>query len=73
MVKKLLLGMTIVCVFLLASCRSTDRQTETDVQTVHQNNLGRVLILYYTWSEHANTENAAKIIQGLTNADMIKV
>jgi flavodoxin len=32
-----------------------------------------VLILYYTWSEEANTETAAQILQGLTSADIIKV
>jgi flavodoxin len=37
------------------------------------NNLGKVLILYYSWSENASTEKVAKIIQGLTNADIIKV
>ena len=61
--KKLVLGITIVCVFLLAACQSTGRQ----------NNFGKVLILYYSWSEQSNTENAAKVIQDLTNADMIKV
>jgi len=69
MVKKLFLGIATVCVFLSATCQSSGRQT--DEQT--QNNLGKVLILYYTWSEQANTENAAKIIQGLTGADMAKV
>ena len=69
--KKLVLGIAVVCVFLLAACQSKGRQA--DGQTGQQNNLGRVLILYYTWSEQANTENAAKIIQGLTNADMVKV
>jgi len=42
-------------------------------QTGQQHNLGRVLILYYTWSEYAYTARAARIIQGLTNATMIKV
>jgi len=67
--KKLVLGIAIVCVFLLAACQ---RQSAGG-QAGQQSSLGKVLILYYTWSEQANTENAAKIIQGLTNADMIKV
>jgi len=71
MAKKLFLGIAAVCIFLSATCQSTGQQT--DGQTGKQDNLGKVLILYYTWSEQANTENAAKIIQGLTNADMIKV
>ena len=65
--KKLVIGVAVVCVFLLAACQSTGRQLE------QQNNVGRVLILYYTWSEQGNTENAARILQGLTNADMIKI
>ena len=65
--KKLVIGVALVCVFLLAICQSTGRQVGP------QNDLGRVLILYYTWSEHGNTENAARIIQGLTNAQMVKV
>ena len=69
--RKLVFGIAVVCVFLFAACQSKSRQT--DGQTGQQINLGRVLILYYTWSEQANTENAAKIIQGLTNADMVKV
>ena len=67
MAKKLFLGMAAVCIFLAATCQSAGQQTDG------QNNLGKVLILYYTWSEQANTENAAKIIQGLTGADMVKV
>jgi flavodoxin len=31
-----------------------------------------VLILYYTWS-NANTEKVANIIQGLVNADIVKI
>jgi flavodoxin len=65
--KKLVLGITVICVFLLAACQPKGGQTSG------QSNLGRALVLYYTWSEQANTENAAKIIQGLTNADMVKV
>jgi flavodoxin len=42
-------------------------------QTGQRNNLGKVLILYYSWSDSANTEGVAKILQGLTNADIIKV
>jgi flavodoxin len=67
--KRLVLGIAVVCVFLLAACQ---RQS-TGSQAGRQNNLGKTLILYYTWSEQANTENAANIIQGLTNADMVKV
>jgi flavodoxin len=67
MAKKLFWGIAAVCIFLSATCQSTGQQAGK------QDNLGKVLILYYTWSEQANTENAAKIIQGLTGADMIKV
>jgi flavodoxin len=42
-------------------------------QSVQQSNLGKVLVLYYSYSENANTENISKIIQGLTNADIVKV
>jgi flavodoxin len=56
----------VICILLLAACQSVP-------QTGQQNSLGKVLILYYTWSDQANTEKSAKIIQGLTNADMIKV
>jgi flavodoxin len=42
-------------------------------QSAQQSNLGKVLVLYYSYSENANTEKVAKIIQGLTNADIVKV
>jgi flavodoxin len=42
-------------------------------QNQQQSNLGKVLVLYYSYSENANTEKVAKIIQGLTNADIVKV
>jgi flavodoxin len=42
-------------------------------QSTQQSNLGKVLILYYSYSENANTEKVAKIIQELTNADIVKV
>jgi len=61
--KKFVVGITVVCVLLLATCQSTGRQQ----------NFGKALVLYYTWSEQGNTENAATIIQGLTNADLVKV
>jgi len=67
---KHIFGITVICVLLLAACGSAP---QTEQQTEQQNSVGRVLILYYTWSEQANTENAAKIIQGITGADMIKV
>ena len=67
MEKKLIFVITILCTFILANCQAIDRQKD------EHGKLGRVLILYYTWSEQANTENAAKIIQSLTNADMVKV
>jgi flavodoxin len=35
--------------------------------------LGKVLVLYYSYSENANTEKVAKIIQELTNADIVKI
>jgi len=59
--KKLILGIMVVCVLLLAACPGK------------QQSLGKTLIVYYTWSEQGNTENAAKIIQGLTDGDMVKV
>ena len=58
--KKFILGLAVICIMLLAGCQQ-------------KSGLGKVLILYYTWSEQANTENAAQIIQGLTNADIVKV
>jgi flavodoxin len=42
-------------------------------QSAQQNDLGKVLVLYYSYSENANTEKVAKIIQELTNADIVKV
>ncbi|MDR1481482.1 MAG: NAD(P)H-dependent oxidoreductase [Synergistaceae bacterium] len=42
-------------------------------QSAQQSNLGRVLVLYYSYSENANTEKVAKIIQELTDADIVKV
>jgi len=66
MKKKLVFGTAVICVLLLTACQSARR-------TEQQGSLGRVLILYYTWSDQANTENAAKIIQGLTNAKKVKV
>jgi flavodoxin len=42
-------------------------------QSEQQSNLGKVLVLYYSYSENANTEKVAKIIQELTNADIVKV
>jgi flavodoxin len=62
MKKKLVIGMAVVCLLLLAACQSGPKIS-----------FEKTLILYYTWSEQANTENAAKIIQGLTDAEMIKV
>jgi flavodoxin len=66
MKKGFVFGMAVFCLLLLAGCQSGSK-------TGQQGGLGKVLILYYTWSEQANTENAAKIIQGLTDADMVKV
>jgi flavodoxin len=42
-------------------------------QSAEQSNLGKVLVLYYSYSENANTEKVAEIIRGLTNADIVKV
>jgi flavodoxin len=42
-------------------------------QNSQRSNLGKVLILYYSWSDNANTEKVAKIIQSLTNGDIVKV
>lgn len=36
-------------------------------------NLGKVLVIYYSWSKDANTEKIAKQIQGLTGADIFKI
>jgi len=58
--KKFIFGLAAICIMLLAGCQQ-------------KSGLGKVLILYYTWSEQGNTENAAQIIQGLTDADMVKV
>ena len=66
MIKKLVLGIAVICMAVFAAYGSTG-------QTGQQHNLGRVLILYYTWSEHAYTERAARIIQSLTGATMIRV
>jgi len=46
---------------------------QSTTKTGQSNNLGKVLVLYYTWSESGTTENVAKMIQGLTNADIIKI
>jgi len=64
--RKLFFGLAVISLFVSIVYRA-------DAQAGRQNNLGRVLIIYYTWSSQGNTENAAKIIQGLTNADMVKV
>ena len=66
MTKQFVFGIVAICILLLAGCQSVPK-------TGQQNSLGKVLILYYTWTEYANTEMAAKILQGLTNADMVKV
>jgi flavodoxin len=42
-------------------------------QSAQQSNLGKVLVLYYSYSKNANTEKVAEIIQGLTSADIVKV
>ncbi|MDR1019994.1 MAG: NAD(P)H-dependent oxidoreductase [Synergistaceae bacterium] len=42
-------------------------------QSAEQSGLGKVLVLYYSYSENANTEKVAEITQGLTNADIVKV
>jgi flavodoxin len=42
-------------------------------QSGQRSNLGKVLVLYYSWSDNANTEKVTKVIQGLTNADIIKI
>jgi len=66
--KRIILGIAAISILLFAACQSTQ---QTGTQT--QGSLGKVLILYYSWSDAANTENAAKIIQNMTNADMVKV
>jgi flavodoxin len=42
-------------------------------QSARQSNLGKVLVVYYSYSENANTGKVAKILQELTNADIVKV
>ncbi|QQO07699.1 flavodoxin [Breznakiella homolactica] len=42
-------------------------------QSGSQVNLGKVLVLYYSWSDSANTERVAGIIRDLTGGDMAKV
>jgi flavodoxin len=42
-------------------------------QGAEQSDLGKVLVLYYSYSENANTEKVAAIIRELTNADIVKV
>jgi flavodoxin len=42
-------------------------------QNTQSNNLGRVLILYYSWSDAANTEKVANILRGMVNADIIEI
>ena len=64
--KKLLFGIGAICILFLVSCQSVQ-------ETGPQQGLGRVLILYYSWSEDANTANAAGILQGLTNATVVRV
>jgi len=66
MKKKLVFGIALIFMVVLAAYVPAG-------QSGQQHNLGRVLILYYTWSEHAYTARAARIIQGLTNATMIRV
>jgi flavodoxin len=74
MKKKVVWGIAAICILLLAGCQSS-QQTGQQVgqQTGQQDDFGKVLVLYYTWSKQGNTETAAKIIQSLTGADMIKV
>ena len=66
MMKKLLLGLMTFCMLLLAL-------PHVFAQSGQKGNLGKVLILYYSWSDNANTEKVAKIIQTATNGDIIKV
>jgi flavodoxin len=42
-------------------------------QNTQSNDLGKALILYYSWSDSGRTERVAKIIQSLTNADIIEI
>jgi flavodoxin len=56
----------IICLLLCTGATVFGQNTQT-------NNLGKVLILYYSFSDAANTERVANIIQGLVNADIVKV
>jgi flavodoxin len=64
--KKLYFGVTVFCILLGAD-------TQVFAQIGQRGNLGKVLILYYSWSDNANTEKVATIIQSLTNGDLVKV
>jgi flavodoxin len=72
MKKKLVFGTTAICILLFAACLGCQSTQQTAPQSTQQGSLGKVLILYYTWSV-GNTENGAKIIQALTNADIVKL
>jgi flavodoxin len=63
--KKMVLSMTI-CILLCVGVAVFGQNTQS-------NNLGKVLILYYSWSDAANTEKVANILRGLVNADIVKV
>jgi flavodoxin len=54
-------------------CMGTKTELSAQGQTGQQNNLGKVLILYYLFSDNANTEKVAEIIQSLTNGDIRKI
>jgi flavodoxin len=61
--KKLIISMTML---LLGSTFMFD-------QNENVSHLRKVLVIYYSYSTNANTEKIAKIIQGLTGADMYKI
>ncbi|MDR2448834.1 MAG: hypothetical protein LBD52_02615 [Prevotellaceae bacterium] len=61
--KKLTIGMTML---LLGNTFLFD-------QNENVSHLGKVLVIYYSYSVNANTEKIAKIIQSLTRANMYKI
>jgi flavodoxin len=54
-------------------CMGTKMELSAQSQSGQQNNLGKVLILYYSFSDNANTEKVTKIIQSLTGGDIRKI
>jgi flavodoxin len=60
-------------VFGMALCMLLCAGSAVFGQNTQNNNLGRVLILYYSWSDATNTEKVANIIGRLVNADIVEI